>query len=146
MKRILGLDVGERRIGVAVSDPDGRLAVPLRILQRETEEADISAIGQIAQAEGVETVVVGLPLSLSGAVGPQARRVEAFARRLAEATGLALELWDERLTSVHAERAPAGGRKRGRSVRRRQPVDDVAAAIALQSYLDRRRARASSGP
>ena len=83
-------------------------------------------------------------------VGPQPRRVEAFARRLAQESGLPLELWDERLTSVQAERAPMGSRRREAkgARRRRQPADDVAAAIILQSYLDRHRPESppSSGP
>jgi putative Holliday junction resolvase len=139
MARILGLDVGERRIGIAISAPEGRLAVPLRVLNRRDEDADIAAIAELARSEQVEAVVVGHPLSLSGAAGPQATRVEVFARRLAESTGLSLDLWDERLSSVQAERVPAPT-KRGR----RRPRDDLAAAIILQSYLDRHRPEAPS--
>jgi putative Holliday junction resolvase len=130
MPRILGLDVGERRIGLAISTPEGRLAVPLRILESGKEPADIDAIAEIARAEDATAIVVGYPLSLDGSVGQQARRVEAFARRLEHSTGLPVALWDERLTSVQAERSLTGSRRRG-------PVDDVAAAIILQSYLDR---------
>ena len=145
MGRILGLDVGERRIGVAISDQEGRLAVPLRILECSSEAADVRAIAELARAEGIETLVVGHPVSLAGNAGPQARRVEAFARLLAEETNLPLELQDERLTSVQAERAgraSRGARPRGPKGgrRRRTPADDLAAAIILQSYLDRRRA------
>lgn len=146
MGRILGLDVGERRIGVAISAPEGRLAVPLRVLERRGEAADAQAIADLARAEGAEALVVGYPLSLDGSAGPQARRVEAFARLLASASGLPLELWDERLSSVQAERPPAGpARRRARgSRRRRPPADDLAAAIILQSYLDRRLPDAAS--
>ena len=133
MPRILGLDVGERRIGLAISTPEGRLAVPLRILEREREPADIGAIADVARAEGATAIVVGYPLSLDGSAGQQARRVEAFARRLQQSTGLPLDLWDERLTSVQAKRTLAGARPRG-------PVDDLAAAIILQAYLDRQQA------
>ena len=143
--RILGLDLGDRRIGVAISDPDKRLAVPLRILERQSDAADAQAIIDLARAEGVATLVVGHPITLAGAAGAQAKRVEAFADRLAKASGLPLELWDERFTSVQAERTPAsprkGGTKRGR--RRRAPADDLAAAIVLQSYLDRLRLEAA---
>jgi putative pre-16S rRNA nuclease len=135
MPRILGLDVGERRIGLAISTPEGRLAVPLRILESQKEPADIQAIGEIARAEEATSIVVGYPLSLDGSIGPQARRIEAFARRLEHASGLPVALWDERLTSVQAERSMTSARRRG-------PVDDVAAAIILQSYLDRQH----SGP
>ena len=129
MSRIIGLDVGDRRIGVAISVPGDRLAIPLRIIDRQKEPADIEAIAALARAEDVGTVVVGYPLSLDGSAGQQARHVEGFARRLKKATGLTLELWDERLTTVQARRSP-------RASRRREPVDDVAAAIILQGYLD----------
>ena len=146
MGRILGLDLGERRIGVAISDPERRLAVPLRILERQDDAADTQAIIDIARTEEVTTLVVGHPITLAGAAGAQAQRVEAFADRLAKASGLPLELWDERFTSVQAERRPAdprkGGTKRGR--RRPAPADDLAAAILLQSYLDRLRLEAAS--
>lgn len=137
MPRILGLDVGERRIGLAISTPEGRLAVPLRILVREKEPADIEAVAEVARAEDATAIVVGYPLSLDGSAGQQARRVEAFARRLEKSTGLPLELWDERLTSVQAKRTLAGARSRG-------PIDDLAAAIILQAYLDRQ--QSGTGP
>jgi len=139
--RILGLDVGERRIGVAISDPEGRLAVPLRVLERRGDEADMQAIISLARTEGVDLVLIGDPLSLDGSVGQQARRVRTFAGRLAKASGLAVELWDERLSSVQAQRGRSiPERRRARGLRRRGPEDDLAAAIVLQSYLDRQRA------
>jgi len=142
--RVLGLDVGERRIGVAISDPERRLAVPFRIVERREDASDVQTIVDLARDEKVEALVIGHPITLKGTVGPQARQVEAFAERLAEASGLPLELWDERLTSVQAERAPPGPRtRRGARAARRAPADDVAAAILLQSYLDRRRAEAA---
>ncbi len=128
--RVLGLDVGDRRIGLAISTPEGRLAVPLRVLERTNDPSDLETIASLAKAEAVEALVVGHPRSLDGSVGPQARRVEAFARRLGEVTGLPIELWDERLTSVQAERSARAGGRRG-------PSDDIAAAIILQAYLDR---------
>ena len=135
MGRILGLDVGERRIGIAISTPEGGLAVPLRVLERRDLAADLAAIAALAGEEGVEILVIGHPLSMSGGAGPQAHRVEAFARQLAKTTGLRYELLDERLSSVQAERSagPTRGRRRARA-------DDVAAAIILQGYLDRQRA------
>jgi len=122
--------VGDRRIGLAISTPEGRLAVPLRVLERTNDPSDLETIASLAKAEAVEALVVGHPRSLDGSVGPQARRVEAFARRLGEVTGLPIELWDERLTSVQAERSARAGGRRG-------PSDDIAAAIILQAYLDR---------
>lgn len=146
MARILGLDVGERRIGVAISDPEGRIAVPLRILDRTSAER---AIAELARAEEVELIVLGLPLSMDGSVGAQARLVQAFGEGLARASGLPIKYWDERLSSVQADRTGVG--KRRRMVRdprrRRAPADDVAAAIILQGYLDRQRAlRERDGP
>lgn len=134
MARILCLDVGERRIGLAISTPEGRLAVPLRILERPSDDEAIGAIAELALHEGVQTIVAGHPIGMDGSIGPQAQRVAAFARRAAEAAGLPLELWDERLSSAQAERAR---RSVGRGRRRGAPSDDLAAAIILQSYLDR---------
>ena len=146
MTRILGLDVGERRIGIAISTPEGGLAVPLRVLERSDESADLHAIVELAVAENATTIVVGHPLSLDGSRGAQARSVEAFARSLAETSGLAVELTDERLTSAQAKRTVTkrGRNQSSRSQRaRRAPVDDLAAAIILQAYLDRRRLAAA---
>lgn len=131
---MLGLDVGERRIGVAISVPEGTLAVPLRIIDRESDDAALRAIAELARDEHAEALVVGFPRSLDGTVGAQARRVEEFAQRAGEACHLPVELWDERLTSRQAERPPPGAKRS----RRRAPKDDLAAAIILQSYLDRR--------
>ena len=144
MTRILGLDVGERRIGIAISAPEGGLAVPLRVLERSEESADLRAIVELARAEDATTIVIGHPISLDGSRGAQARSVEAFARSLAETGGLAVELEDERLTSAQAKR---GRNQSSRSQRaRRAPVDDLAAAIILQAYLDRRRLAAAPDP
>ncbi len=141
MGRVLALDVGERRIGVAISDPDCRLAVPLRVVECRGGTADAQAIIELAKAEAADAIVVGHPLTLAGARGPQAREAEEFANRLAKASGLPIELWDERLTSVQAERGRAPKRARSKGKRRRRaPADDLAAALILQSYLDRRRA------
>jgi putative Holliday junction resolvase len=150
LARILGLDVGHRRIGLAISDPDERLAVPLRVLECAGGDRDIQAIIEIAIREHVTVLVVGLPRSLDGTVGQQAQRVQLFARRLAEASGLPIEFWDERLTSVQAERPPPPDRKRRAprtKSRTRTPADDIAAAIILQAFLDRRaNARLPSEP
>jgi putative Holliday junction resolvase len=142
VSRILGLDVGERRIGVAISDPERRLAVPLRILEAADDATIIARLAAIAQEEGATEFVLGHPLSLDGTVGPQAQRIESFARRLAQVTGLPVHLQDERLTSVEAARPPGALRRRmPKSLKRRRgPSDDLAAAAILQRYLDRQRA------
>lgn len=153
--RVLALDVGERRIGLAISDPEGRVAVPLDTLERRDEASDLRALAGLVEREGVEMVVVGLPLSLDGSVGPQAARTQEFARRLAKAVARPLETWDERLSTVAAERSlvgrgPSDKRGRGRSDQRRRPsrrqrgaADALAATIILQSFLDSR-SRASA--
>jgi putative Holliday junction resolvase len=164
--RVLALDLGERRIGLAISDPDARVAVPLETLERRDEAADLRALADLVEREGVHMVVVGLPLSLDGSVGQQAARTQAFAGRLAQAVSRPLEMWDERLSTVAAERSLAGpgpsdrrgrGRPGGRSSGRARPgerrrptprqrgaADALAATIILQSFLDSRpRPRAS---
>ncbi len=139
MKRILGLDVGERRIGVAISTPEGGVAIPLRIIDAQDENAAARAIVELARSEGASLVIIGHPISMDGTVGPQARRIEAFAKTLQETSGLQVELCDERLSTAQARRAPSPAGKR------RAPVDDVAASIILQSYLDRQRAEQARG-
>src|SRR5947199_12328 len=100
--RALGIDFGERRIGLAISDPAGRLALPLATIERETDRKAIGRIAEIAGREGVARLVVGEPVGLDGERGPAARRARGFAARLAERTGLPCELVDEALTSVAA--------------------------------------------
>ncbi len=139
MERILGLDVGERRIGVAISTPEGGLAIPLRIIDAQDENTAARAIVELARSERASLVIIGHPISMDGTVGPQARKIEAFAKTLQEESGLQVELYDERLSTAQARRAPsAEGKRRG-------PVDDVAASIILQSYLDRQRAEQARG-
>ncbi len=133
--RILALDVGERRIGTAICDPDERVAVPLGVIQRQGRDADLQSVLTLATQEEVGALLVGLPLSLDGSKGPQARRTEAFARRLSARTSLPVELRDERLSTAEAERYATGRPRRG-------TTDALAAAIILQGFLDARRARA----
>ncbi|MDI3297758.1 MAG: Holliday junction resolvase RuvX [Bacillota bacterium] len=141
MGRVLGVDVGGRRIGLAVSDPLGWTAQPYRTLERGREEAaTLAELREICRRLGVERIVVGLPRTLRGEIGPQARAVEAFARALAGATGLPVEFEDERLTTVEAERAMLEADLSRR--RRKRAVDRTAAALILQAYLERRRRQA----
>ncbi len=135
--RALGLDVGERRIGAAVSDPDGILAMPLAAVEARSENEALERISALAREHEVERVVVGLPLSLDGSLGPQAQRVKSFADALAERTELPVVTWDERLSTVAAGRALAdAGVKRGK---RKKRLDSTAASLILQGYLDRQR-------
>ena len=138
--RALGLDVGERRIGVALCDELGLLASPLttvRVGRRDGERRALEEIAALARERGVEVVVVGLPTSLRGTEGPQAQAVRAFAERLAPHLTVPIEFWDERFTTAEAERTMiARGLKREQ---RRARIDAAAAAIMLQDYLDTRR-------
>ena len=134
--RALGVDLGERRIGLALSDPSRTVASPHDVLRRSGDrDADRRAIVGAARAAGAGVIVVGLPLSLSGKVGPAARAAldEVEALR-AVATGIEVVVHDERLTTVTAERALVEGGVRRDD--RRKVVDKVAAAIMLQSWLE----------
>jgi putative Holliday junction resolvase len=134
--RVMGLDYGERRIGVALSDPLGITAQPLRTLQRVTLAADLEVLAALARHHEVTRFVVGLPLALDGTRGERVRRTEEFAARLQRATGLPIEEWDERFTSVQAERTLLEAdlsRKR-----RREVIDTTAAVLILQGWLDAR--------
>jgi len=135
--RALGLDVGERRIGAAVSDPEGILAMPLAAIEARSEHEAVERIEALAREHDVERVVVGLPLSLDGSLGPQAQRVKSFADALAERIEIPVVTWDERLSTVAAGRALAdAGVKRGK---RKKRLDSTAASLILQGYLDRQR-------
>jgi putative pre-16S rRNA nuclease len=135
--RVLALDLGTRRIGVAISDLTGTVASPLTVLERSTSRRhDHERIAAVVREEDAELVVVGLPLSLSGEEGPAARAARTEASALATLVGVPIETFDERLTTVTAERALTEAGVRGRA--RRQLVDKVAAAVILQAFLDRR--------
>ena len=131
-RRIMALDVGGRRIGVAVSDETRLIATPLRyVLRGRGDEAEIRAL---TETWDIEHLVVGMPTGLSGREGPQAADVRSFAEPLAAALNLPLEYWDERLTTTIAEQTlMSTGTRRAK---RREQVDAVAAAVILQSYLD----------
>ncbi|MGZ4127876.1 MAG: Holliday junction resolvase RuvX [Actinomycetota bacterium] len=136
MARALGVDLGTRRIGIAISDPKGRLATPYAVLQRTNDDHDARAIAEMAAAEGATLVVVGLPLSLDGSRGDAAAMAEAFAGTLRE-MGARVSLFDERLTTVEAEKKLKARGMRGRQ--RRAVVDKVAAQVLLQAFLDTKR-------
>ncbi len=142
--RTMGLDVGERRIGMAIADELGMIASPAGVVQRG--EGDLLRILETARAQGASVVVIGLPTGMSGKEGPQAATVRAFAGTLANASDGSLEIvfWDERLTSAMAERAlEAQGRKKNR---RTGEIDAMAAAVILQGYLDSERNSFRSRP
>ena len=136
--RVLGVDLGSRRIGIAVSDGSGTIASPHTVLQRGGDvAADHRAIADLVREVEAERVVVGLPLSMSGRPGPAARAASEEAEALGAVVPVPVELFDERLTTVSAERALRDQRVGGRA--RRGVVDKVAAAVMLQAWLDGRR-------
>jgi putative Holliday junction resolvase len=132
--RLLGVDYGSVRVGLAVSDSERKIAFPLTTYERRDMEHDTAYFVQLVDQEQVGQLVVGLPVHLSGHEGPKAGEARAFGRWLAEITGLPVLFWDERFTSVEAENAlwSAGLTHKKRKARR----DRVAAQILLQSYID----------
>ena len=137
--RVLGLDIGDKRIGVALSDPQGLLAGALTIIERRNNAADIQAILDLVEKHGVERIIVGLPLSLDGSIGQQAEKAQAFAKMLGQKVDVPVESWDERLSTVAAERLliEVGARR----AKRKKHRDAIAASFILQGYLDRLRSR-----
>jgi len=131
--RLLALDIGERRVGVAISDPTGRVATPLKVLPAPVS-ADSRALMRIIDDYEPGLIVIGLPLSMDGSEGPQARLVREEGQRLARILPVDITYHDERLSSVAAQRsmAEAGADSKAQ----RGSVDMVAAAIMLQTYLD----------
>jgi len=136
MARALGVDLGTRRIGLAISDAKGKVATPYATLDRTNDEHDAAVIADLAIGEDAKLVVLGHPLSLDGKVGDAALVAEAFAQKLKE-SGVRVQLWDERLTTKEAESKLKGRGMKGRA--RRAVVDKVAASVLLQSYLDTKR-------
>lgn len=134
--RVLALDLGQARIGVAISDPDRRVAVPVGTV-RTGAPADLKAIAALVREHGVVEIVVGHPVHMSGRRGEAADHAERFAQALRGLLGLPVHLQDERLSTVEAGRRLAGAGVRGRA--RREVVDQAAAALILQAYLDRLR-------
>ena len=130
----MGLDIGDKRIGVAVSDPDGILASPFTIIDRRDEKLDIEAITDIIDQRQVGQIIVGLPRSMDGGLGKQAEKVQTFTSKLCSYIEVPVDYRDERLTTVLAERLvrSVGIKKTRKKIRR----DAQAAALILQGYLD----------
>jgi putative holliday junction resolvase len=139
--RILGLDVGSKRIGIAVSDPLGITAQGLETLQRKNKRHDLAALEQIIRNYQVQEIVVGLPLRMSGAEGTQSGKMQGFADELRGRFGLPVHLWDERLTSAEANRLL---READLSIEKRaKAVDRMAAVLILQGWMESRATRTS---
>jgi putative Holliday junction resolvase len=142
--RILALDLGSRTIGLAVSDPMGITAQGLDTIRRRNRRADLAALESVISGYGVAELVVGLPLRMSGAEGRQAEHCREFAALLEKRFGLPVHLWDERLSSVEANRVL---RESEISIRKRAAaVDRLAAVLILQNWLEARRSRLEPGP
>lgn len=131
---VLGLDLGQSRIGVAISDPERRMAVPIGTIRTGAPE-DVKAIAAMVRDHAVTAIVVGHPVRMSGEPGTAAHHAQRFAEALRGFLGLPVHLQDERLTTVEAERKLAGAGVRGRA--RRAVVDESAATLILQAFLDR---------
>jgi putative Holliday junction resolvase len=133
---MLGLDVGSKRIGLAVSDPMGITAQGLSTLRRQNKRLDFESLEKIIREYGVTQIVVGLPLRMSGLEGTQAEKMQIFAEELRKRFQLPVHLWDERLTSAQANRLL---RETEMSIKRRgEVVDQMAAVLILQSFMDSR--------
>jgi putative Holliday junction resolvase len=143
MARVLAVDWGHVTLGLAASDDLGITAQGLTSLRRVSETRDLEVIRKYVRELGVAEVVVGLPKNMDGSLGPSAEAARAFARSLEHALAIPVHLWDERLTTLAAERAllDAGMRRRNR----RAVVDQVAATMILQDFLEHRRAAAERG-
>jgi putative Holliday junction resolvase len=145
--RVLGVDLGTRRIGLAISDPETRLAFPLDAIASRDPARDVETLCVLIGERDVERVVLGLPLHLDGRSGTQAETARRFARRLERASGVPVELLDERWTSLEAERAlredgtPAQRRRRRRS----GELDSMAATILLRTWLEREQQPSPAG-
>lgn len=134
---MLGLDLGEARIGIAVSDPTGTLCTPLAAIRRTQDNADIRQVAALAIRETATRIVVGLPVTMDGRRGTQAQAALKFCRELRAATEVPVSTWDERLTTVEAlARLRDAGRKPSRD---KGAVDSAAAALTLEAYLAARR-------
>jgi putative holliday junction resolvase len=134
--RILSLDVGDVRIGVAVSDPTGTIATPVTTFRRSSRQKDQETVSDLVRQHDAGLVIIGLPRSLSGDIGPQAQRVMRFGDSLAATLPVPVAYWNEAYSTLDAEDivADRGGMRR-RSRRDRARIDEVAAAVILQSYL-----------
>jgi putative Holliday junction resolvase len=139
--KLLALDVGDRRVGVAVSDPASLIATPLEVIRRSSKKQDFARIARLVREQDAGKLVIGHPLNADGSAGPQALRVERYAAALSEALeleglGVQVVMWDEYGSTQQAQALMIGAGRRAKD--RRQRLDAVAAAVILQDYLDER--------
>ena len=143
MSIILGLDIGDARTGVAISDELGIAAHPLCTIHRKSRKAVLAELQELITAHKVERIVVGLPLQLDGETGTQARKVKRFAERLEQQVNLPIVFWDESFTTLEAARILRGTKKRRK--KRKQVIDQVAAVLILEGYLEELRTSRGKG-
>ena len=132
--RIMAIDYGDARTGVALSDPTGFLAGQTFLIKSRKQEVVLEELAALVQRQGAQELVMGYPRNMDGTLGPRAEKYAAFARRLEEATGLPVALWDERRTTVDAHRIL--GEQGVRAKNRKDKIDSVAATLILEGYLD----------
>ena len=138
--RIMAIDYGDARTGVALSDPTGFLAGQTFLIKSRKQEVVLEELAALVQRQGAQELVMGYPRNMDGTLGPRAEKYAAFARRLEEATGLPVALWDERRTTVDAHRLL--GEQGVRAKNRKDKIDSVAATLILEGYLDWKRLQA----
>ena len=138
--RIMAIDYGDARTGVALSDPTGFLAGQTFLIKSRKQEVVLEELAALVQRQGAQELVMGYPRNMDGTLGPRAEKYAAFARRLEEATGLPVALWDERRTTVDAHRIL--GEQGVRANNRKDKIDSVAATLILEGYLDWKRLQA----
>ena len=138
--RIMAIDYGDARTGVALSDPTGFLAGQTFLIKSRKQEVVLEELAALVQRPGAQELVMGYPRNMDGTLGPRAEKYAAFARRLEEATGLPVALWDERRTTVDAHRIL--GEQGVRAKNRKDKIDSVAATLILEGYLDWKRLQA----
>ena len=135
--RVLAIDPGSVRLGLALSDPSGTIAQPLSVLSRRSEREDLEALTKLVEQHHIDAIVIGLPRTMDGRLEAAAKEAQQFGQRVGEATKRPVAYWDERLTTVAAERyLIEQGKRRGK---RRQEIDRMAATLLLQGYLDYQR-------
>ena len=138
--RLMAIDYGDARTGVALSDPTGFLAGQTFLIKSRKQEVVLEELAALVQRQGAQELVMGYPRNMDGTLGPRAEKYAAFARRLEEATGLPVALWDERRTTVDAHRIL--GEQGVRAKNRKDKIDSVAATLILEGYLDWKRLQA----
>ncbi|WP_417083839.1 Holliday junction resolvase RuvX [Evtepia gabavorous] len=136
----MAIDYGDARTGVALSDPTGFLAGQTFLIKSRKQEVVLEELAALVQRQGAQELVMGYPRNMDGTLGPRAEKYAAFARRLEEATGLPVALWDERRTTVDAHRIL--GERGVRAKNRKDKIDSVAATLILEGYLDWKRLQA----